>query len=337
MTLTAKEQANNIRWDGKRPGWFEVYFLKWNDPKSQTAAWIRYTFTIPSDSEKQPYCELWGVFFDAVQLDRKFAIKKRYPFHQLAWSQDPFSLDIGDAFLGMYGANGEIIDQDRGHHLTWDLKFDSQDPPLFHFPYSFLYKHEFPRTKVVAPHVNARFSGKLSVDGKEINLEQAPGQQEHLWGTKHAFRYTWGHCNSFTEDPLAVWEGLDAQIRLGPVTCPRLKLFYLKSQSGEYLFNSPLKLIRNHSSCGLGFWDFMAQDRHVRLVGRLRCSTDRFVGLTYTDPDGEILWCNNSKLASIELQLYGKNGKCIENLTSNQACAIEHTDRLPHPLVPIEI
>ena len=75
--VNEKERANLLRWDGGSRGFYEVYFLKFNDAPSQTAVWLRYTLTSPRPEVGRPYCELWGIFFDARDPARNFAVKQR--------------------------------------------------------------------------------------------------------------------------------------------------------------------------------------------------------------------------------------------------------------------
>ncbi len=337
MSDNGQEKANHVRWDGRKRGWFENYFVKWNDPKSHTAAWVRYTLTSPTQSERKPYCELWAIVFQADDPANKFALKKRFLIHELAWGQDPFSLDIGQAFLDNHQCKGHLSDPQTNHSLSWDIRMHSSDEALFHLPIPVLYRLKFPKTKLACAHINARISGSMRVDGKHIEIEKAAGQQEHIWGTNQARGYTWGHCNSFVEDPNAVWEGLDAEICLGRWVCPHVKFFYLKSRSGEYLFNSPFQLLKNRSFTNLGIWEFRAKNREATLTGRLRCDSNRFIGLAYEDPSGEKLWCYNSKVANIELELFSARGKLLEKLTSRHSCALEHVSRSRHPLIDVAV
>ena len=36
--LSSKERDNLLVWDGRRQGFYEVYYLKWNDAASRTAS-----------------------------------------------------------------------------------------------------------------------------------------------------------------------------------------------------------------------------------------------------------------------------------------------------------
>ena len=337
MEIQQKEKENILRWDGRKSGFYEVYYLKWNDPKSRTAAWIRYTLTSPSLKSIKPYCELWGIFFNTDDTSKNFAIKKRFPIYDLSWSTDKFHINIKDAVLEMDHCTGALKDKKLGNSLKWDLKISSDSDTYYYFPSERFYTGAFPKTKGLSPHVDARFSGTFTVNGKKIDLDGAPGQQTHLWGKKHALRWAWGHCNSFDEDPTALWEGLDAQIRLGPVRSPHLGLFYLRLDGKDHFFNSPINWITNKTKWKLGKWKFELKNNDIKIKGLVTCDHDQMVAVTYTDPDGELLWCNNSKIASIKLNISDHSGKSLAQLTSKDTCAAEFVDRVTYIEVPVRI
>lgn len=337
VSVDSKEKDNLLRWDGKKLGFYEVYYLKLNDQKSRTAAWIRYTLTSPLKEVREPCCELWGIFFDAVDPQNNFAVKRRYPIDRLSWGRERFRVGIADAGLEMNHCHGSINDPERGKSMSWDLRFDSKTPTLYYYPWKRFYTLPLPRTKVLVPHLDATFSGKLTANGREIELKGARGEQTHLWGTKHNLRWVWGHCNTFREDESAVFEGADGQVKHGPIESAHFKMFYIKTRDREHLFNAPLKWLTNRSKVSLGRWEFEARDKEIQIVGEVKSDYDCFVGVTYQDPDGQPLWCNNTKTASISLKLFEKDGRPITELTSQDGCAFELVDRKIYPEVPIQI
>jgi hypothetical protein len=337
MVLSEKERDNELRWDGKKRGWYEVYYLKWNDLESRTACWIRYTMTSPLAKVGDPYCELWGIFFDAERPEKNFAVKDRHPIKLFSWDRDRFLVGVGDAELATKSCHGSIKDEEKGLSLSWDLRFDSKGPSYHHFPHEKLYEMSFPKTKVLSPHEDARFSGTVIANGREIKFIDAPGQQTHIWGTKHALRWAWGHCNAFKEDDTALWEGLDSQIKLGPFPSPHLTGFILRYKGTEHLFTTFKSMFTNRSRWELGAWRFEAKSKEIRMAGVVTCDNDEMVAVTYTDPDGKNLWCNNSKVATIKLMLFGPDGKSMGELTSDHGCAAEFVDRRTYPQVPVEI
>lgn len=337
MSVDEKEQGNLLRWDGRKHGFYEVYYLKFNDQNSRTAAWIRYTLTSPLKKIGEPRCELWGIFFDATEPKNNFAVKQSYPIDRLSWDLERFRVGIADAGLEMNRCHGSIDDPRRGLSMAWDLKFDSETPLFYYYPWKRLYRLPLPKTKVLIPHLDARFSGKLVAGGREIEFKDAPGVQTHLWGAKHNLRWVWGHCNTFREDDTAVFEGADGQIKHGPIDSAHLKMFYVKARGREHYCNALLKWLTNRSKYRLGHWEFEACDKEVRIVGEVKSDFDRFVGVKYQDPDGEDLWCNNTKTASISLKIFDKQGRPITELTSKEGCAMELVDRKTYPEVPIQI
>ncbi len=335
MSSAEKDRANWLRWDGKQRGWYEVYFLKFNDLQSQSAGWIRYTMTSPRPGEGEPRCELWGMFYDAQDPGRNLAVKQTFPIDRLSEKKNDFELIIADARLSGRACSGKIESAESGHSLEWDLQFKSSGDVLYHFPYQRMYSLPLPKTKLLCPHFNARFTGELIVDGRRIDLVDAPGQQEHMWGSQHGLRWAWGHCNSFAEDPEAVWEGLDAQVKIGPITSPHLKLFFLNAFGQSYRMNSLAGMLKNKSSWRLDGWNFEASAPGVRLLGELSLRPDDLIGVGYLDPGGEKLWCSNTKVASMKLRLFDSVGKPLGELTSSQAAAYEFVERRPHPRVPV--
>ena len=337
MTLSRKEQDNILRWDGKKTGHYEVYYMKWNDFASRMAYWIRYTMTSPAPQVGAPYCELWGTFFDASEPGKNFALKNRFPIEKLSWDKDKFGIRIAGAELAMNACHGKIADEAKGNSLEWEVSFDSPDKTFYHLTPQRMYKGDFPKTKALAPHHDARFTGKVIANGREIKFSNARGQQTHLWGVKHAHRWAWGHCNTFKEDDEAVWEGLDGQIKLGPIKSSHLKLFYLKYKGKSHYFNVFPKWFTNKSKWELAHWTFDARDKEIRMVGEISARYEDFVAVTYMDPDGDPLWCNNTELADIKISVYDSAGVKLGDLTSAMGCASEYVDRKTYPEVPVRI
>jgi len=335
--VNEKERANLLRWDGSQRGFYEVYFLKFNDRASRTACWLRYTLLSPGPEVGPPRTELWGIFFDAADPAGHFAVKQSLPIDALRWDGNRFRLSLGDAELRQTGCQGAIDDPGRGHRLSWELSFDSASEAMFHWPHPKMYELRLPKTKMISPHIDARFSGRLVADGRTIELKDAPGQQTHMWGTQHGLRWCWGHCDAFEEDPEAVWEGLDAQVPIGPWESPHLKLFLLRFQGRWHRFNRPRMLLRNRSQYELGRWNFEAFNDELRLSGTVETELTDLIGVTYQDPDGKLLWCNNSKLATARLEISGSGGRELGRLTCHRAAALEFVDRRIAAEVPIWI
>lgn len=335
--LAEKERGNLMRWDGRRRGFYEVYYMYANDPRSRSAVWMRYTITSPVKKTDEQRCELWGIFFDEADPEKNFAVKQTFPIGRFSRDPDRFRLSIADAALDMDHCHGSITDPKNNNSLSWDLILESATPAFPYLSWKPLYALPVPKSKALVAHQDARFTGKVTANGREIDLKGARGQQSHIWGTKHALRWTWGHCNNFKEDDSAVFEGIDIQIKGGLLENLHLKMFYLKFRDRIHRFNSLPMLLKNKSSHGLGRWEFEARNSHIRLVGQAKSDTRHMVGVTYQDPDGELLWCNNTKVATLSLKIFDKSGNPVAELTSPSGCALELVDRKRYSEVPIRI
>ncbi|RME19459.1 MAG: hypothetical protein D6806_18265 [Deltaproteobacteria bacterium] len=320
--MNEAERQNLPRYRGQSP-FYEVHFVKFNHPASRTACWLRYTLSVPPSGEGA-VAELWAIYFDRENPQNDFALKQTHPIAEWSSSANRFRIGIGNAWLEQDGCEGEL--RDGGKFLRWQLRWVSEPDLLYHFPHRAMYRLPAPKTKVLCPNWNARMSGTVESHLGRFELEAAPGQQEHLWGTEHAWRWAWGHCNAFEEDPDAVWEGLDAQIRLGPLVSPPLSVFFLRAFGRFYRFNSLRQWISNRSSWTTGRWSFEARSGNVRMYGSASVGLENIVGVTYTDPSGDKLYCHNTKVGDLEIGLE-EGGRLLGRLTSRGAAAVEFVER----------
>ncbi len=335
--ISQAEKDNIMRWEGRR-GHYEVYYIKFNHRSSQTGYWLRYSLLSPLQGEV--LAEVWGIFFDPQNPNRNLALKETFPISEVQFSRERFYFRIGASSLFHTGAKGEL--KKYGDSLRWDLKFDSLHPPrmgqetFHHFPHNIMYQASLPKTKVLSPNFDIRVSGRIEVNGQAYECQGEPGQQTHIWGTKHAERWTWGHCNVFIEDPSGIFEGLSAQIKIGGWITPPLSPIYIRWNGQEYFMNGLIRCLRNASNTELPMWKFETKTGSLTFSGEMKARVEDFVGVEYTDPDGEKLWCNNTKVADLAITILNK-GEKIGTLTSNKAAAFEVVTRAKDPRIPIRI
>ncbi|MFN3928041.1 MAG: tocopherol cyclase family protein [Thermoflexus sp.] len=327
------EQDNRLRWDGRTPGFYEVYYLKANDPARGIALWLRYTLLAPQRGD--PVAELWGFFFDRNHPDQNLALKATYPWSEARVEPTPFRFAIGPAVLTHTGAQGEIVQ--NGRRLRWDLRWAPNPATVYLLPFRWMYRGPFPRTKVLSPNFDIRLHGVLEADDQRYPLVGAPGQQAHLWGTRYAERWIWGHCNAFTEGTEVAWEGLSAQVALGPLRLPMLTLFVLRMGNQWIFLNGLGALVRNRSSGAVGTWRFIGYGPGLRIVGEAKVAPEHLVGAIYTDPDGSRRWCHNTKVGDLTLTIHPRSGGAWRpmTLTALGTCALEWVGRTQDPRVAI--
>ena len=329
MSLNSVSNGNHLFWDGKRSPFYEVYYLKIVDGEKGWSFWARYTLLVPKKEKEKAEASVWGIFSRA-NAPGAIALKKTYPLFRI----DPFHserfLQIQENFLSLDSAYGELADSN--HEIRWDLRFEDPTLSASLYPYPFLYRLPFPKTKFLEPRLSTHISGRFVIDKETIVLAHHPAHQAHLWGTAYARRWVWGNCNQFSEDPTAVFEGVTAEIKVGPIPTPPLALFYFIVEGREYRANSIFKWMKNKSTHDLKLWQFEAVCGDAKFVGTVTRDIPAIVGVEYRGPNGEKRYCHSSMLADMRLEMYRKEGGqwvLAKNLTARKTTAFETVEPKP--------
>jgi hypothetical protein len=331
------DQHNALQWDGG-PGHYEVYYLSATDRGSGCGLWIRYTMVSPLDGEAT--CSLWLMAMDprdGTLVGRKHT----RPASELAATADPFELRIGDSVLTDRGMTGAFED------CRWDLRWEPGVPPAEHV-HPFLRRAKIAKTVLVLPHPAFEIEGTVAFDGRTLELEGARGGQAHLWGSKHAARWAWAHCNDL--------EGLDGEPRpdawidgvsvfvprfgreIGPNT-PVVGRF----AGQDFASTSPLRVTRNESRFGLTSWRFEAVDGDRKLVVDVDAPREQLVGVTYHDPDGDLAYCYNSETASMHVRVWQRDRslaegwRVLDELVAPGRAHFEYAQREPLPDLDLQV
>jgi hypothetical protein len=314
--MDPREQDNRIRWSsGSKAGHVESLFLKANDPEAPRAFWLKYTLLArpgrPAESS------IWAVAFDAQR--GHVAAKQTHPAQKSTHREAPFSVSAPEFLLDRGQVRGAV--SGRGHEIRFDLRHTELSGPHRPFPWPWMYTAGLPRFKILTPYPAERFSGTLSVDGREWVVQGWPGMQGHNWGRAHSERYAWAHCCALEGAPESWFEGFSAKIRLGPLTTPFLTLVSLHHEGKTWTpqsfgsFLSPVEVGYTH-------WRFRAPGSGFVLSGEVAVAVDRMVGLVYENPTGEASCCLNSKLARCVVRLERPGAPPLE-LRSEQGAALE--------------
>lgn len=323
MPLSPQERDNLPRWNEKKRGFYEVYYLKWNDLAQGVAVWLRYTLLSPLDKNREPEASVWAIFFDAKNPRNNRALKKNYSIREARIEKEIFYFSAGPSAIYENGARGDLTDPRT--HMAWEIKFQGEGLSLRHFPPP-LYWGGFPKTKFLAPYLSTRISGEFVVDDRRFRLDQVPAHQAHLWGTEMAPHWIWGNCNTFTEDPEFCFEGLSARIGVAGKLSPPMTLLFFWWRNKLYRFNSPAQWFTNRTENALDRWHFEVSSDNISFVGELFAETDAMAGIRYENPDGSERFCHNTKVADLKIQILqkGKGGwKIEETLTASKSAAFE--------------
>lgn len=279
---------------GEGAGHYESFYLKATRPGGGQGVWIRHTV------HKRPHepltGSLWFTLFDGDAPGPR-ATKLTVDAGQVSAPAGAY-VEIAAARLQPGRAEGRI--EGQGLDVTWELDFASEAPAFRHLPYDFLYGAPLPKTKLLSPDPDARFSGSVLVDGVELELEGWRGMVGHNWGAEHAERWIWIEANGFREAD--GW--LDAalgRIKVGPLTTPWIGNAML-SLDGEQHRLGGLDRIRSTrveeepSEC-----EFELSGKDVKVRGRVSSEPRNFVAWVYADPKGPEHHTLNCSISDLEL------------------------------------
>ena len=190
------ERWNELQWDGQ-PGHYEVYYLTLTDPATGVGFWIRYTMVAPlPETGEEATCSLWFMAMDPRDPAANVGQKVSFPVSQLhgdrravraARSAMPCSRDRGHdglARAGRHAASGTSPGS-RGCRPTATCTRSCA-------------ARRSPRRCCSCRIPTSRSRARSQIGERRIDVAGARGGQAHLWGSKHATRWAWAHCNDFT-------------------------------------------------------------------------------------------------------------------------------------------
>jgi hypothetical protein len=280
-----------------KAGHYESFYLKLCHPSEPLGAWIRYT--VHKRPGTAPTGSLWFTLFEA---EGPRAAKLTLPGPQTGGAD---WLRVGEARIGADGANGSIpaAPGQGAPEVVWELALEDAEEPLFHLPAAWMYRARLPRTKLLSPAPAARFSGRLTANGRSIEVDAWRGMAGHNWGAQHAERWIWLH--GLTEDG----DWLDAavgRVKLGPLTTPWVANGALSIAGDRHVLRRA-KVIEFPTHC-----TFTLSGRGMEVRGSVEAPRERFVGWVYADPDGSEHHTVNCSIADMRLRVSRGGGASSE-------------------------
>ena len=280
-----------------RTGHYESFYLKLCHPSEPLGAWIRYT--VHKRPGAAPTGSLWFTLFEATG-PRAAKLTLAGPS-----SGGGDWLRVGQARIGADGASGSIHPADGGSdpEMAWELALEDAEEPLFHLPAAWLYRAPLPRTKLLSPAPAARFSGRITVDGRSIEVDGWRGMAGHNWGAQHAERWIWLHGMTADGDWLDAAIG---RVKVGPLTTPWVANGALSIAGDRHVLRR-VRVTEYPANC-----TFTLSGSGVEVRGTVDAPRERFVGWVYADPDGSEHHAVNCSIAAMRLQVRRKGGPGAE-------------------------
>jgi hypothetical protein len=325
------DARNRPHWPA-RGGFFEIWFLVVFDPGAERAWWLRHTLFAPADPKTGPArATLWAAAFDARATPQAVAGKRILRLDEYTGDPDRFAVCLGTASLESDVAIGEVR-TDR-HVLAWDLRWTAPRESARRGP-AWL-EHVPAPTRVAHVGGDLRCTGWFAVDGRRHAIDDAPGLQKHIWGTRRVGELYWLACPRFAEDPHASLEATSIRVVAG--RRPRLSPVWLRTSSGEASFFGVPGIFRSRiEPDGPGRLVVRARSATHRLVARARCDPASLVGYVYRDPSGWDVHVAQSDVASCEVEIARRRRRLASwgppvRLSATHAAAVEfhHPEPLP--------
>jgi len=305
---------------------YEVWFGK-IDIAPDRAFWFRYTTL----NGKRQEASTWAVLFKDGHIATG---KNTWPLADLApgngiiipsldeqarYSGHPQVFHIGHNHLDTANATGSA------GKVAWNLHFTDKGHRFDHVP-PLVKKLGVAKSNYYDCFMDLRFSGEIKFDGETISLKDRTGMIGHISGKQSAHAWAWVHCNNFKGKESVIFEGLSAQILLGSKVSPPLTSLVLVVDGKQYAFSSLKLMLKTQSKFGDNKWEFEAQSSVAILKG-IATASENIALVEYIDTDDSKLWCSNSKLANLKLELTNKKTGKTQTFVAEATAAFELVNR----------
>jgi hypothetical protein len=312
-------------------GHVESYFLRANHPTERKAVWLKATILAPLDGPA--VAEAWCCTFDG-DAGRVWGKRVTVPAAEATFGDE---IDVGGCRLKLGLDEGSAVGTlgDRSWDLKWRPVAGALGAPLF-IPFSRkLIEAPFPKSKLVTPSPALRFSGTMRWGDETVDLDGWTGMQGHNWGNQHAHTYAWGQCVFLDGDgePYCMAEGFSARILIGSWLTPVLSGLTVRHGGRAYRFSRLVDLWRQRAEMGASSWSLRMRGSDGEAMLSMRARPEDVACLGYTNPDGHLSYCLNSKMAATTLRVNPVNGDAFE-CHSPHGGALEFLQRDPDPRYP---
>ncbi len=281
----------------EKAGHYESFYVKACRPGGGEGIWIRHT--VHKRPGAAPKGSIWFTHFDR-KADGPQAAKVTVPAAELSVPEGGW-IRVSGAEIGPGRAEGGL--ETDALKASWSLTFAGDDEPCKYLPADWLYDAPVPRTKFVAPFPNARFDGRLEIDGTEVDLAAWPGMIGHNWGSEHAERWVWLEGTGFDGASESWFDAGAARIKIGRWTTSWVPSGMLVLDGERHRLGGLGKVRSARISESPTACEFVLPGKDVTVRGRVSAAAKDFVGWVYADPKGPEHNTLNCSVADLELTI----------------------------------
>jgi hypothetical protein len=310
-------------------GHYESFYIKACRPGGGRGIWIRHT--VHKRPGVSPKGSVWFTLFDADAAGPR-ATKLTVEADRLSSPQGAW-IKVAEAVIGPGEAQGSI--ETDAFAASWELTFSGPAEPCRYLPADWLYDAKIPRTKFEAPYPDARFSGRLQVDGEEIDLDAWPGMIGHNWGSEHAERWVWLEGTGFEGDGETYFDAGAARVKIGPLRTPWLGAGTLMLDGETHRLGGLGRIRSSKISEASTHCEFVLPGDEIEVRGWIAAPAKDFVAWVYADPNGPEHNVVNCSIADLEL-IVERKGRATRRLSLAGGGAYEFGMRETDHGIPLQ-
>ncbi len=279
--------------------------------------WFRYTITDSADPTSPfRHTAVWAMPF---WRDKALGFREK---HDLSLLEANEGYALGNNVLTADGADGSAGD------VSWSLKFTDRGASHNHVP-KFIGMLPIKRRNYVPAIFDLRVNGHVQIGDERIEVTDGHGVLGHIWGSANTTKtWAWTHANTFESDPDAIFESLGVLLDRPILRTRPFTSMVLRTGGQTYPFTTTLGCFQARSEWGARRWSFGSKSGGMELEGEAELPAEA-VRVTYTKPDGSLIYCENSRFCKLTVRLKG-NGVDTELSTTDAAFEIGSREPLPN-------
>jgi hypothetical protein len=304
---------------GSDGGGYESWFLRAADPLGGRAIWIRNT--VHKSPGGPSIGSLWLTYFDG-DGGPPVACKQSFEPADLLAPTDGDYVHVGGARIGPGVAQGSITTVD-GEKASWDITFDTINPPAPGLLNDAMYGWPVPRAKPVSIHPDTTLAGTVTVGGRAIQVDGWRGCIGHNWGPEHTPEWVWMQTSRFTGAPGAWFDGSLGRVKVGPVLTPWLGSAWLALDGTRHRLGTALTMHATRMAVASDGCRFTLRGSGISVEGHVQAPPPQSIAWWYSDPSDSgrhVVHCSIATL-TLEVKLGRSPGR---TLVAQSGAGYEH-------------
>ncbi len=316
FSKTGFDPFNSFRWNRKnalrdskkidKKPWFEWWYYKVIDPKTDKAFFFSYGVVNPWDRDgnmagTQAYLSA-GDFSKGFLIDRKYSLDSFFADYKSIFVQVGNNSASDKKFSGILSQSPS---ESGNNSISWDINIEHK--------WTFNAEGWGTGTGVTniewyPAQASATCSGKILSNGELTILKNAPCYQDRNWGRSFPKWWSWIVSNQFEGHPettLAVGGGRPKLLnRLDPIEGVSVGL---KHKGKEYAFR-PNDLDNVDVEIRFGKWEVSASNGRNKIEVSAYAPPEKFMDLEFTTPEGIVFHDWEALTGEVTVKIYEKRG-----------------------------